>query len=48
MVQKFLDMVRNDPKAKELVKALPAPKSDAEAVEGYVKLAKELGFDPDV
>lgn len=45
MVQKFLDMVRNDPKAKELVKALPAPKSDAEAVEGYVKLAKELGFD---
>ena len=45
MVQKFLDMVRNDPKAKELVKALPAPKSDAEAVEGYVKLAKDLGFD---
>ena len=38
-------MVRNDPKTKELVKALPAPKSDAEAVEGYVKLAKELGFD---
>ena len=45
MVQKFLDMVRNDPKAKELAKALPAPKSDAEAVEGYVRLAKELGFD---
>ena len=45
MVQKFLDMVHNDPKAKELAKSLPAPKSDAEAVEGYVRLAKDLGFD---
>ena len=45
MVQKFLDAIRKDPKAKELIKAMPAPKSDAEAVEGYVKLAKDLGFD---
>ena len=45
MVQKFLDAIRKDPKAKELIKAMPAPKSDAEAVEGYVRLAKDLGFD---
>ena len=45
MVQKFLDAVRNDPKAKELIKSMPVPKNDAEAAEGYVKIAKELGFD---
>ena len=45
MLEKFFDTIRNDPKAKELIKAMPAPKSDAEAVEGYVKLAKDLGFD---
>ena len=45
MIQKFLDAVRNDPKAKELIKAMPVPKDDKEASEGYVKIAKELGFD---
>jgi len=45
MIQKFLDALRNDPQAKELMKAMPAPKNDQEAAEGYVKIAKELGFD---
>ena len=45
MVQKFLNMVRNDPKAQALVKDIPVPKSDQEAAESYVKIAKELGFD---
>ena len=45
MVQKFLDALRSDPKARELVKAIPAPKNDQEAAEAYVRIAKELGFD---
>ena len=45
MIEKFFDTMRNDPKAKELVKAMPVPKTDEEAVEAYTKLAKELGFD---
>ena len=45
MVQKFLDAMLHDPKAKELIKAMPAPKNDTEAAEGYLKLAKDLGYD---
>ena len=45
MVQKFLNAVRTDPRAKELEEAMAAPKSDKEAIEGYLKLAKDLGFD---
>ncbi len=45
MIQKFLDMMRNDPKAHALVKGIPVPKNDQEAAESYVKIAKELGFD---
>ena len=45
MVQKFLDALRNDPRAQELIKDMPVPKSDEEAVACYAKLAKDLGFD---
>ena len=45
MVQKFMDAVRNDPRVKELLKAMPAPKNDSEGLECYVKIARELGFD---
>lgn len=44
MIQKFLDMMRNDPKAQALVKGIPVPKNDQEAAESYVKIAKELGL----
>lgn len=45
MTEKFFDAIRNDPRAKELIKAMPAPKDDTEAAESYVRLAKELGYD---
>ena len=45
MVQKFLETLRTDPKARELIKAMPVPKNDQEAADGYAGLAKELGFD---
>ena len=45
MVQKFLDALRNDPRAQELIKDMPVPESDEEAVACYAKLAKDLGFD---
>ena len=44
-INAFLDTVRNNPEAKERMKAMPAPKNDQEAAEGYVRIAKELGFD---
>ena len=44
-VREFLDAVRNDLRAQEMMKAMPAPKNDMEAMESYVKIAKELGFD---
>ena len=44
-IKAFLDAVQSSPKTKELIRALPAPKNDAEAAEGYVSIAKELGFD---
>ena len=45
MLQKFLDAVRSDPKAQELISAMTTPGSDGEAAEAYVKIAKVLGFD---
>ena len=44
-INAFLDAVRNNPEAKERMKAMPAPKNDREAAEGYAKVAGELGFD---
>ena len=41
----FLAQMKNDPRAKELLKALPAPKSEEEALAGYQSVAKQLGFD---
>ena len=41
----FAAAVRTDPKANELIRSLPVPKSDAEAIQGYQQVAKALGFD---
>ena len=41
----FIDAINTDPRAKELLKALPVPGSDEEAYDGYLKVAKELGLD---
>lgn len=45
MAKDFLDVIRNHPNLKELLKDLPAPKNDREAVAQYRKIAKDLGFD---
>ena len=41
----FLDKIKNDPEVKEMIKALPVPKNDEEALAGYQSVAKQLGFD---
>lgn len=44
-VKEFLELVKNDPKGKELAEKLGRPKNDTETVEGYLRIAKELNFD---
>ena len=43
-IKVFMEAVKNDPAATEAVKALGAPKNDAEAVAGYFKVAEMLNF----
>ena len=43
-VKEFLELVKNDPKGKELAEKLGRPKNDTEAIDGYLRIAKELNF----
>ena len=43
-IREFMELVKNDPKGKELVEKLGRPKSDTEAINGYLSIAKDLGF----
>ena len=38
-----MEAVKNDPRALEMVKALGTPRTDAEAVDGYLKVAEAAG-----
>ena len=43
-VKECLELVKNDPKGKELAEKLGRPKNDKETVDGYLSVAKELHF----
>ena len=45
MMQQFLSLISSDPEARAMVRSMPVPKNDREAAEGYVLIARELGFD---
>ena len=42
-LRSFLQTLKTDPRAAELVRNLPIPQNDQQAVECYADLAKELG-----
>ena len=44
-IRKLLDAVRTDPRAKELLGNLAAPKKVSDVVDGYAAAAKALGID---
>ena len=44
-VRQFLETLRTDPKAQELIQALGRPQSEKDSVAGYYAVAKKLGFD---
>ena len=44
-VKQFLETVKKDPKARELIKKLKKPKDDQEAAEGYFEIAQALNCD---
>ena len=45
MLMNFLNTLRNDPKAKELIQNMPLPKNDEETLGAYEENAKILGYD---
>ena len=44
-VNQFLETLRNDPKAKELMKGMKKPESDEEIIDSYAAIAEKIGFD---
>ena len=44
-MMEFLDKIKNDPTVMEMIKKLPVPNSEEEALAGYQSVAKQLGFD---
>ena len=45
MLMNFLNTLRNDLKAKELIQNMPLPKNDEETLAAYEENAKILGYD---
>ncbi len=43
-VQKFIEALQNDPRAKELMDSIGVPVDDEKGVDVYLDLAKKLGF----
>ncbi len=43
-VKKFLDVLENDPRAKELSENLSIPYDEEKAIDVYIDMAKKLGF----
>ncbi len=43
-VQKFIEALQNDPRAKELMDSIGVPVDDENAIDVYIDLAKKLGF----
>ena len=44
-VETFLKALKTDPKAASLLAAFPAPKTDADRLQAYAEIAKEMGHD---
>ena len=42
--KKFMDALKNDPKAKELLKDIPKPETKEDATAAYIDLAGKLGI----
>ena len=40
----FLQELKTNARAQEIIAAMPIPKDEKEAAEGYVRLAAELGY----
>ena len=44
-LKSFLDALRADPKAEELIRNIPEPENSEGRIQAYAKIAKELGYD---
>ena len=44
-MMQFLETLRNDPKAKEIMKGMKKPENDGEIIENYLAIAEKTGFD---